>query len=66
MPCPDCGSNNLLFREAAGLEWFMLLFVSQRKYRCLECKRAFRAADRRGEPRDEPKMAHKTEQVSTI
>jgi transposase-like protein len=66
MPCPDCGSTKLLFREATGLEWLVLLFISRRKYRCFDCKRAFRAFDRSGESREEPEMVAKTNPASTI
>jgi DNA-directed RNA polymerase subunit RPC12/RpoP len=51
VPCPDCGSNRLRVRGATGLEWFVLLFISKRKYRCLECDRVFRSVDRRRVPR---------------
>jgi hypothetical protein len=54
MPCPACGSNKLRLREATGLEYLILLFISKRKYRCRECRLAFRMPDRRRVPRDKP------------
>jgi DNA-directed RNA polymerase subunit RPC12/RpoP len=53
MPCPDCGSNRLWFREATGTERLVLLFISKRKYRCLDCDRVFRSVDRRRIPRND-------------
>lgn len=54
MACPACGSNKLRFREATGLEYLILLFISKRKYRCRECGLSFRMPDRRRVPRNKP------------
>lgn len=50
--CPACGSKNLSLREATGLEYLILLFISKRKYRCRECQTRFRMPDRRKVPRE--------------
>ncbi len=53
MPAPDAASNNLRIRQAKGLEFFVLLFISKRRYTCRECDKVFRAPDRRQSRRDE-------------
>jgi transposase-like protein len=53
MPCPRCASNNLRIRQATGLEFLVLLFISKRRYTCRECDKVFRAPDRRQSRRDE-------------
>jgi len=57
MPCPACGSNRLLLREATGFERVVLLFIAKRKYRCRDCNHAYRAVDRRRIPRDRVAMS---------
>lgn len=42
-----------MLRAATGLEFLILLFITQRRYRCRDCKTSFRAPDRRLTPRAE-------------
>jgi transposase len=43
----------LRIKQAKGLEFFVLLFISKRQYTCRECGKVFRAPDRRQSRRDE-------------
>ncbi len=50
--CPRCYSQNLKIKMAKGWERIMVFLTDQRRYRCLECGKAFRAVDRRRTPRE--------------
>ena len=52
LTCKMCGSDRLTIRQPTGFERIALFFTKKRKYRCLICKHAFRAMDRRKQPRD--------------
>jgi transposase-like protein len=52
MPCPQCASDNLRIKQATGLEFLVLLFISKRHYTCRDCDKVFRAPDRRQAKRD--------------
>src|ERR1019366_893696 len=48
--CLKCGSERTVICSRSGLEWLLVLVTRLRKYRCLDCGRSFRAADRRRRP----------------
>jgi len=52
MTCPKCKSSELRIRQATGIEFVVLLFISLRKYRCRGCGHSFRAEDRRKAARE--------------
>ncbi|GEM_PF-4679419 len=52
MGCPRCSSNDLKIRQATGLEFIVLLFITLRKYTCRRCGTTFRAPDRRKQSRE--------------
>jgi hypothetical protein len=52
LTCKMCGSDRLTIRQRTGFERIALFFTKKRKYRCLICRHAFRAVDRRNQPRD--------------
>lgn len=52
MGCPSCKSNDLKIRQATGIEFIILLFISLRKYTCRRCGTKFRAPDRRKQSRE--------------
>jgi len=57
MPCPECASENLRIKQAKGLEFFVLLFITKRLYTCRDCDTVFRAPDRRQTRRDQDAAA---------
>jgi len=52
LTCPKCRSADLKIRRATGFERIVLLFTSNRKYRCQDCGSKFRAPDRRSVSRN--------------
>ncbi|HEX4136606.1 MAG TPA: hypothetical protein VHY84_18490 [Bryobacteraceae bacterium] len=52
MQCPQCKSADLDIRHATDIERVMVFLTQKRKFRCRDCKRVFRAPDRRFQPRE--------------
>lgn len=52
--CPACGSERTKICESSPL---LIMLTRRRKYRCIDCGRPFRAADRRRYRRDSRNQA---------